>query len=102
MIQNVSMIGTPRTSSATATLAVPEDRQDGQRVADELHAARPGEDRRRVEVPAQEPEQRAGQGEAQDGDERLTDLRRQADEAERDGGDERDRRTTGRRGRRSS
>ena len=33
-----------------------------------------------MEVPAQEPEQRSGQGEAQDGDERLPDLRRQADE----------------------
>ena len=71
MIQNVSMIGTPRTSRATATLAVPRIGQHGQRVADELDAAGPGEDRGRVEVPAQEPEQRAGQGEAQDRDERL-------------------------------
>ena len=75
MIQNVSMIGTPRTSIATATLAVPEDRQHRERVADEHDAARPGEDRRRVEVPAQEPEQRAGEGEAEDRDERLVDLR---------------------------
>ena len=75
MIQNVSMIGTPRTSSATATLAVPEDREHGERVADELDAARAREDRGRVEVPAQEPEQRAGEGEAQDGDERLADPR---------------------------
>ena len=68
MIQNVSMIGTPRTSRATATLAVPRIDRIGQRVADEHHPARAGEDRGRVEVPAQEAEQRAGQGEAQQGD----------------------------------
>ena len=73
MIQNVSMIGTPRTSERDGDLGGPEDGQHGQRVADELDAAGPGEDRGRVEVPAQEPEQRPGEGEAQDGDQRLAD-----------------------------
>ena len=45
-----------------------EDRQDRQRVAHEHHAARADEHGRRVEVPAQEPEQRAGQREAEDRD----------------------------------
>ena len=65
MIQNVSMIGTPSTSSATATFAVPRIDSRARRVADELDAAGPREDRGRVEVPAQEPEQRAGEDEAQ-------------------------------------
>ena len=74
-------------------LGRPEDGEHGEREADELDAARPREDRGRVEVPAQEPEQRAGEGEAQDRDQRLADLAdlgRQADQAERDGRDERD------------
>ena len=75
MIQKASMIGTPRTSSATAHLGRPEDREQGQGVAEEHHAARAREDRRRVEVPAEEPEQRPGEDEAQDRDERLGDLR---------------------------
>ena len=66
-----------------------EDRQHGQRVAHEHHAARPDEDRRRVEVPAQEPEQRPGEGEAEHRDVRLADER-QADQPERDRGDEHD------------
>ena len=70
-----------------------QDRQDGQGVADEHHAARAGEDRGREEVPAQEPGQGAGQGEAEHRHERLperADRRRQADEPEGDGGDEPD------------
>ena len=43
-----------------------------------------------MQVPAKEPEQRTGQGEAQDRDERLIDVAREADEPERDGGDEGD------------
>ncbi len=45
---------------------------------------------RRVEVPAQEPEQRAGEGEAQDRDERLADLVVRLMMPERHRGDERD------------
>ena len=72
-----------------------------QRVPDELHA-RAREDRGWVKVPAQEPEQRAGERETEDRDQRLPDLRREADQADRHGGDERHARTTGRPGRRSS
>jgi hypothetical protein len=43
-----------------------------------------------VKVPPQEPEQRAGKREAQDGDQRLADLGCEADHAQRDGGDDRD------------
>ena len=71
-------------------LGRPEDREHRQRVPDELDAARPAEDLRRVEVPAQEPGQRPGQREAQDRDERLADLRRQAQEPQGHRGDQRD------------
>ena len=84
------MIGHAQDQQGDRHLGRPEDGQDGQGVADELDAAGPGEDRRRVEVPAQEPEQRPGEREAQDGDERLADLRGQADDAQRHGRDERD------------
>ncbi len=68
-----------------------EDGQDRQREAHELDSAGACEDRRRVEIPAQEAKERTGEGEAEDRDEGLADqvrLVRQADETERDGGDE--------------
>ena len=71
-------------------LGRPEDGEHGQREAEELDAARAGEDRGRVEVPAQEPEQGTGQRETQHGDERLADLGREADQPQRHGGDETD------------
>ena len=52
-------------------LGAAEDREQRQGVAHEHHPARADEDRGRVEVPAQEPEERAGEGEAQQGDDRL-------------------------------
>ena len=52
-------------------LGRPEDGEHGQGEADELDAAGPGEDRGGVEVPAQEPEQRPGQREAEHRDQRL-------------------------------
>src|SRR6266576_761226 len=61
-------------------LGGPEDRQHGEDIAEEHHPAGPREDRRRVEVPAEEPEQRAAEDEAEDRDERLDDLSGQADE----------------------
>ena len=61
MIQNVSMIGTPSTSSATATLAVPRIGQHRQRVAHREDAGGADEDAGGVEVPGQEAGQRAGE-----------------------------------------
>ena len=84
------MIGMPGRASRRRPLPFPEDREKSKRVADEHDPARPDEDRRRVEVPAQEPEQRPGQGKAQDRNERLAHLGRQADQAEGHGRDERD------------
>ena len=83
------MIGTREDQQRDGDLGRAEDRQDGERVAHEHHAARADEHRRRVEVPAQEPEQRAGQREAEHRDERLADER-QADQPQRDGGDQDD------------
>ena len=90
MIQNVSMIGTPEHEQRDGHLRGPEDREQRQAVADELDAAGPREDRGRVEVPAEEPEQRAGEDEAERGDDRLVDRGRQVDQPQRHGGDERD------------
>ena len=82
MIQNVSMIGTPSTRAATATFAGAEDREHGQRVADEHDAARAGEDRRRMEVPAQEAGEGAGEHEAEHRHVRLDRVGGQADDAQ--------------------
>ena len=60
MIQKASMIGTAEDEQGDGDLRRAEDRQDGERVADEHHAARADEHGRRMEVPAQETEERAG------------------------------------------
>ena len=65
-----------------------EDGEHRQGEAHELDAAGSREDRCRVEVPAKEPEQRAGEGEAQHRDERLAHLGREADDPQRHRGDE--------------
>jgi hypothetical protein len=70
-------------------LGRPDDREHGQRVAHEHHPARPDDDRRGVEVVADESEQRPRQREAEDRDVDLADER-QADQSQRDRGDEHD------------
>ena len=82
------MIGTPRTRSATATWRCPA-RRASPACTRRTARFRAREDRGWVKVPAQEPEQRAGEREIEDRDQRLPDLRREADQADRHGGDER-------------
>ena len=71
-------------------LGAAQDREEGQGVAQEHDAARADEDRRGVEVPAEEPQEGSRQGDAEQGHDRLAGRPRHADDPQGDHRDQAD------------